>query len=60
LPKDEEKFRTRNDWVVITGSRSILDAIPTIRPQPDRHDDFENPVWTDQNNNQFRILIGMR
>jgi len=51
-------FRARTDWVVISGEQSFLRAIPNVWPLPARHDDFTIPVWTDQNNNQFRILIG--
>ena len=53
-----EGFRNRTDWVVISGEQTFLDAIPNVWPVPTRHDDFTIPVWTDQNNNQFRILIG--
>ena len=60
MTQDKSNFRIRSDWVVISGERSFLDAIPNVPPPPERHDDFTIPVWTDQNNNQFRILIGSR
>ena len=54
-------FRCRSDWVVISGDQSFLDAIPNVcRRATSGDDDFTIPVWTDQNNNQFRILIGNR
>ncbi len=56
--KPQEGFRYRSDWVIISARPSLLDAIPNVWPVEDRHDGFTIPVWTDQNNNQFRILIG--
>ena len=54
----QDNFRGRTDWVVISGNKSFLETIPSIWPSRDvRDDDFTIPVWTDQNNNLFRILI---
>ncbi len=55
-------FRYRSDWFVISGNENFLRAIPEVPPPPEWYEpDFANfRVWTDQNNNQFRILIGSR
>jgi hypothetical protein len=58
--RTQDNFRGRSDWVVISGDETFLEAIPNVQPPPEQHDDFAIPVWTDQNNNQFRILIGSR
>ncbi len=58
--EDAGRFRLRGDWVVVSGRQSFLDAIPNVPPPPQQHDDFRIPVWTDQNNNLFRILAGGR
>jgi hypothetical protein len=60
MTQDNDIFRNRADWVVISRDQSFLGAIRNVPPPPEQHDDFSIPVWTDQNNNQFRILIGNR
>jgi hypothetical protein len=58
--QDNSIFRGRSDWVVISGNEKYLDEIPNVPPPPEQHEpDFGKfAAWTDQNNNQFRILIG--
>jgi len=58
--KDARKLCLASDWVVIGGSESFLSAIPDVPPPASQQDDFTIPVWTDQNNNLFRILIGSK
>ena len=58
--KDSDRFRLASDWVVISRRESLLDAIPNVPPPSTQCDGFIIPVWTDQNNNQFRILVGSR
>jgi hypothetical protein len=60
MPQDHALLRLRSDWVVISGRQSFLDAVPSVPLPPEQHDDFTVPVWTDQNNNLLRILIGSR
>ena len=54
----DEGFRLRNDWVAISGRAAFLEAIPNIPPPSAQQDAFTIPAWTDQDNNQFRILVG--
>ncbi|MGO9113451.1 MAG: fused MFS/spermidine synthase [Thermoguttaceae bacterium] len=58
MTENESLFRLRSDWVVISGAQTFLRAIPNVPPPETQHDDFAIPVWTDQNSNEFRILIG--
>jgi hypothetical protein len=58
--KDSDRFRLASDWVIISRRESLLDAIPNVPPPSTQRDGFAVPVWTDQNNNQFRIMIGSR
>ena len=55
--EDAARFRFRGDWVVASGRQDFLDAIPNVPPPPEQGDNFLVPVWTDQNNNLFRILV---
>jgi hypothetical protein len=55
--RSEQGPRSRSDWVVITDSRAIRDAVPAVDRSDGLEDDFTIPVWTDQNSNLFRILI---
>ena len=58
---DDEGFRMRSDWVIMSGNKSFLDAIPNQPPEPgERNDDFTMPVWTDHNNNLYTILMGRK
>jgi len=56
--KDARNLRLASDWVVVSGQESFLNAIPDVSPPLIQHDDFAIPVWSDQNSNLFRILIG--
>jgi hypothetical protein len=57
LPTDESKQRLRSNWVIASRDRSLLDDIPNVPPPQEFKDDFTVPVWSDQKNDLFRILI---
>ncbi len=57
LPADESKFRLRSNWVILSSDQTLLSAIPNVPPPPEFKDDFMVPVWTDQKNDLFRVLI---
>jgi hypothetical protein len=56
--EDKTTYRTRSNWVIISGNRAFLSEIPNISPPPALKDDFTIPAWTDQKNDQFAILMG--
>jgi hypothetical protein len=56
-PADESKFRLRSNWIIASTDQTLLSAIPNVPPPPTFNDDFSVPVWTDQKNDLFRILI---
>ncbi len=58
--EDNNEFRTRSNWVIASGNRSLLAETPNVSPPPSLMDDFTAPVWTDQKNDLFRIMIGAR
>ena len=58
--KDSDRFRLPAIGSSSAGGKASWTRFPMSRRRPTQHDDFTIPVWTDQNNNQFRILIGSR
>ena len=56
--EDEPTFRTRSNWVITSGDQALLDELPNIPTPPSLKDNFIVPVWTDQKNDLFKIMIG--
>ena len=54
--EDEPKFRTRSNWVIISGDQTLLDELPNIPPPPPLKDDFAITAWTDQKNDLFGVM----
>jgi hypothetical protein len=57
IPSDGKELAYRSDWMLLTRNEKFLRAVKPSPPPEDMQDNFSVPLWTDQYNNLFQILM---